>query len=149
MLICQLPTRRLRFRAMQLAHEYKTIMDQDNDIDQTVLEDAFIFTCTDEQQDFWISCQQGDWDTAKSLQPDLFKPMDGKPHIKLTQDYFNGDIWLMEVLCHDGEEYTDMCITCDLELWKKACEYCDQVNSKTYYYSVQQAVDSLYSYKRD
>lgn len=135
MKISDLPTPRLRARAMEWC-EQSAGTHQDWGVDQ-----GFYWGTTDEGTDFWRACYEGDWDKAKELQPSLFKPMDGKPHIKLTAMELNTPINGASVLYAMDSDYADI-LDGD-----KSYDYCLEV-SPEWYTTIQEAVDALYSFKR-
>ena len=136
MKISELPTLRLRARAIELASKYSQRPIEDHDVD-----DSFIWEDTPEEHYFWAVCNNRDWNKAKELQPDLFKPMDGKPHIKLWSCLPNEYTLLVD-------NYVDGYDLGDLSAYDKAIEYCLEVTTG-YYTTIQEAVDALYSYRRD
>lgn len=127
MKISELPTPRLRARA-------KTLTCPKNSLDY------FRWRATSEGDEFWDACYKWDWDKAKELQPDLFKPMDGKPHIKLWSCLPNEYTLLVD-------NYVDGYDLGDLSAYDKAIDYCVEV-TPGYYATIQEAVDALYSFKR-
>ncbi len=136
MRISELPTPRLRARAIELASKYWQRPIEDHDVD-----DSFIWEDTPEEHYFWAVCNNGDWDKAKELQPDLFKPMDGKPHIKLRQRRLpHGICWSLD---YATEGRADL-----VRAWaEKSWRYILEV-SPSWEDTIQEAVDALYSYKR-
>lgn len=134
MKISELPTPRLRARAMELA-KLSNVEYEDFE-----LHEAFIWDDTTEKHAFWAACDEGDWDKAKELQPSLFKPMDGKPHFavrkyEMPEDEFYGLI---------VENY-ELFKVDDLELcWK----YIQEVDPEEHT-TIQEAVQALYSFKRE
>ena len=122
MRISELPTPRLRARAYELAYPK-------NDTEY------FRWRATREGYEFWYACHNRDWDKAKELQPDLFKPMDGKPHIKIHR--VSGLIVV---------NYPVLVMTPNLKLVYK---YIQEVSPREDYTTIQEAVDALYSYRRN
>ena len=127
MKISELPTPRLRARAMELAYPKNDTI-------------YFRLRATREGDEFWDACHNRDWNKAKELQPDLFKPMDGKPHIKLCSCLPNEYTLLVD-------NYVDGYDLGDLSAYDKAIDYCVEVTPE-YYTTIQEAVDALYSFKR-
>jgi hypothetical protein len=133
--ISDLPTPRLRARAMEIANQYNS------EYEDFELSEAFVWDSTTEKYNFWDFCDDGIWDKAKKLQPDLFKPMDGKPHIKLTVMELNTPIngaYTLYAMESDNGDILD---------GDKAYEYCLEV-SPEWCTTIQEAVDALYSFKR-
>lgn len=126
--ISDLPTPRLRARAYELAYPK-------NDTDY------FRWRATREGYEFWYACHNRDWGKAKELQPDLFKPMDGKPHIKLWSCLPNEYTLLVDNYVYGYD-------LGDLSAYDKAIDYCVEV-TPGYYATIQEAVDALYSYRRE
>ena len=133
--ISDLPTPRLRARAIELASKYWQRPIEDHDVDK-----AFLWSDTTEKRAFWRFCEVGNWNKAKELQPDLFKPMDGKPHIKLCSCLPNEYTLLVD-------NYVDGYDLGELSHYDKAIDYCVEVTPE-YYTTIQEAVDALYSFKR-
>lgn len=48
---------------------------------------------TDQSLLFWIYIHNKQWEKARELQPDLFKPLPGKPHIKIRETSAGG-FWI-------------------------------------------------------
>lgn len=140
MKISELPTPRLRARAMELAIRSQTV-PPGSDAGNLPLDGAFNWSKTTERHNFWSDCFHGDYDKAKELQPDLFKPMDGKPHIKLWSCLPNEYTLLVD-------NYVDGYDLGDLSAYDKAIDYCVEV-TPGYYATIQEAVDALYSYRRE
>ena len=134
MKISELPTPRLRARAMEIAKLYN---DEYEDFE---IHEAFVWSDTEEKHAFWSFCEDGNWDKAKELQPDLFKPVDGKSHIKLGSCLPNEYTLLVD-------NYVDGYDLVDLSAYGKAIDYCVEV-TPDYYATIQEAVDALYSFKR-
>lgn len=132
--ISDLPTPRLRARAMEL-YTLHSIMNDLERLDDFDLFYAFDWEQSDEGFDFWEFCYNGVWDKAKELQPDLFKPMDGKPHIKIHR--VSGLIVV---------NYPVLVMTPNLKLVYK---YIQEVSPREDYTTIQEAVDALYSYRRN
>lgn len=130
MRISELPTPRLRARAMELALEY-----QNGEVVDYGLFTGLCWELSNEGWDFWYAVGDGDYDTAKELQPDLFKPVDGKPHIKLEQVVQDG--WMFHVY-NSTSFFKDM----------SAYGYVESISSKGVFPTIQEAVDALYSFKR-
>lgn len=128
MKISELPTPRLRARAKTLAYPKNSL-------------DYFRWRATSEGDEFWDACYKRDWDKAKELQPDLFKPMDGKPHIKLRQRRLpHGICWSLD---YATEGRADL-----VRAWaEKSWRYILEV-SPSWEDTIQEAVDALYSFKR-
>jgi hypothetical protein len=104
------------------------------------LDEAFVWSDTEEDREFWLACYEGNWDKAKELQPSLFKPIDGKPHIKLRQRRLpHGPFWSLDVI-------TEECGICESQT-DAAWRYILDVNPN-WYTTIQEAVDALYSFKR-
>lgn len=135
MRISELPTPRLRARAMEITQLYN---DEYEDFE---LLNAFMWEDTTEGHEFWCLCDDGYYDAAKELQPGLFKPMDGKPHIKLWSCLPNEYTLLVD-------NYVDGYDLGDLSAYDKAIDYCVEV-TPGYYATIQEAVDALYSYRRE
>lgn len=135
MKISELPTPRLRARAMELA-KLSNVEYEDFE-----LHEAFIWDDTTEKHAFWAACEEGNWDKARELQPSLFKPMDGKPHIKLTAMELNTPIKGASVLYAMDSDYADI-LDGD-----RSYDYCLDV-SPEWYTTIQEAVEALYSFKR-
>ena len=135
MKISELPTPRLRARAIGIANQYNS------EYEDFELSKAFVWDDTTEKHPFWNFCDDGIWDKAKELQPDLFKPMDGKPHIKLWSCLPNEYTLLVD-------NYVDGYDLGDLSAYDKAIDYCVEV-TPGYYTTIQEAVDALYSYRRE
>lgn len=135
MKISELPTPRLRARAMEIAKLYN---DEYEDFE---IHEAFVWSDTEEKHAFWSFCEDGNWDKAKELQPDLFKPMDGKPHIKLRQRRLpHGICWSLD---YATEGRADL-----VRAWaEKSWRYILEV-SPSWEDTIQEAVDALYSFKR-
>lgn len=135
MKISELPTPRLRARAMELYmrdEDYNPVEDKD-------LLHAFDWIESTEGSEFWWACNFAKWDKAKELEPGLFKPMDGKPHFavrkyEMPEDEFYGLI---------VENY-ELFKVDDLELCWKYIQEVDPGEHTT----IQEAVDALYSFKR-
>lgn len=140
MKISELPTPRLRARAIELAK-----LDRFDDVrDDMELEGAFMWADSEERALFWLTCYEGNWDEAKELQPSLFKPMDGKPHIKLVPWQYDEDLgvgkdWTLDVVNH-----TEV----DSVLLKFADHYHNTIHPN-FYPTIQEAVNALYSFKRE
>lgn len=132
--ISDLPTPRLRARAMEL-YTLHSIMSDWERFDDFDLFCAFDWGQSDEGFDFWDAMADGYYDTAKELQPDLFKPVDGKPHIKLEEVVQDG--WMFHV-------YDSMSFFKDMS----AYGYVNSISSKGVFPTIQEAVDTLYSFKR-
>jgi hypothetical protein len=136
MKISELPTPRLRARAMELALAENKERSARWDYN---LDEAFVWRDTEEDREFWLACYEGNWDKAKELEPSLFKPMDGKPHFavrkyEMPEDEFYGLI----------VENCELFEVGDLELcWK----YIQEVDPEEHT-TIQEAVDALYSFKR-
>ena len=128
MRISELPTPRLRARAYALAYPK-------NDTDY------FRWRATREGDEFWYACHNRDWNKAKELQPDLFKPVDGKPHIKLEE------VWAFTER-EDEMEVVGYCIRCSITTNPNIVTYVLEVQDGQYYTTIQEAVDALYSFKR-
>lgn len=126
MKISELPTPRLRVRAYALAYPK-------NDTDY------FRWRATREGDEFWYACHNRDWNKAKELPPDLFKPVDGKPHIVLQGLYGIG----ME---SDEALFLGYALDCVTED-RSINLYLLEVQSSLYE-TIQEAVDALYSFKR-
>lgn len=138
MKISELPTPRLRARAIELAK-----LDRFDDVrDDMELEGAFMWADSEERALFWLTCYEGNWDEAKELQPSLFKPMDGKPHIKLTAMELNTPINGASVLYAMDSDDTD------IPDGFRSYNYCLDV-SPEWYTTIKEAVDALYSFKRE
>lgn len=138
MKISELPTPRLRARAIELAK-----LDRFDDVrDDMELEGAFMWADSEERALFWLTCYEGNWDEAKELQPSLFKPMDGKPHIKLTARELNTPINGASVLYAMDSDDTD------IPDGFRSYNYCLDV-SPEWYTTIKEAVDALYSFKRE
>ena len=138
--ISDLPTPRLRARAIELA-----LLSVGPDYIHEELDLLAAFNWTDESHEghnFWAACNWEAWDEAKELQPSLFKPIDGKPHIKLTAMELNTPIDGASVLHAMDSDYVDI-LDGD-----RAYDYCLDVNPK-WYPTIQEAVDALYSFKRE
>ena len=138
MKISELPTPRLRARAMELAlaeNKERSARWHYN------LDEASVWSDTEEDREFWLACYEGNWDKAKELQPSLFKPMGGKPHIKLWSCLPNEYTLLVD-------NYIDGYDLGDLSAYDKAIDYCVEV-TPGYYATIQEAVDALYSFKRE
>ena len=135
MKISELPTPRLRARAMEIAKLYN---DEYEDFE---IHEAFVWSDTEEKHAFWSFCEDGNWNKAKELQPDLFKPMDGKPHIKLRQRRLpHGICWSLD---YATEGRADL-----VRAWaEKSWRYILEV-SPSWEDTIQEAVDALYSYRR-
>jgi len=134
MKISELPTPRLRARAMELAKLYN------EEYEDFELTDAFLWSATTEKVHFWLLCSGGNWDKAKELQPSLFKPMDGKPHIKLQGMYGLG---------MDSDEalflgYALDSITEDPGIHSYLLKV-----QPSLYSTIKEAVEALYSFKRE
>lgn len=132
MRISELPTPRLRARAMELYID--DAMSEAEDDEE--LSDAFHWECTRETEQFWKYCNDGIWNKAKELQPDLFKPVDGKPHIYLHIE--------------DGLDSIALCVAGNYQYKDRSnpiIAYIMEVNPN-WYPTIQEAVDALYSYKR-
>lgn len=133
MKISELPTPRLRARAMELAYPKDYL-------------DSFRWRATLEGDEFWYACYNKEWDKAKELQPSLFKPMDGKPHIKLTSETSlsfrsgleDSTTWGLDIANSDLFRYEDI---------GNVYLYTDTVNPALYT-TIKEAVDALYSFKR-
>lgn len=136
MKISELPTHRLRARAIELASKYWQRPIEDNDVDE-----AFLWSDTTEKRAFWCFCEVGNWDKAKELQPDLFKPVDGKPHIKLEE------VWAFTER-EDEMEVVGYCLRCSITTNPNIVTYVLEVQDGQYYTTIQEAVDALYSFKR-
>lgn len=134
--ISDLPTPRLRARAMELA-KLSNVEYEDFE-----LHEAFIWHDTTEKHTFWKFLEEGNWDKAKELQPSLFKPMDGKPHIKLTAMELNTPINGASVLYAMDSDDTD------IPDGFRSYNYCLDV-SPEWYPTIKEAVDALYSFKRE
>lgn len=131
MKISELPTPRLRARAIELAK-----LDGFDDVsDDMELDGFFMWADSEERALFWLACYEGNWDKAKELQPSLFKPMDGKPHIKVHKYY--GLI---------VENYKALSITPNL---KQVYKYIQEVDPNEGHATIKEAVDALYSFKRE
>lgn len=128
MKISELPTPRLRARAKTLAYPKNDTI-------------YFRLRATREGDEFWDACHNRDWNKAKELQPDLFKPMDGKPHIKLRQRRLpHGICWSLD---YATEGRADL-----VRAWaEKSWRYILEV-SPSWEDTIQEAVDALYSFKR-
>lgn len=138
MKISELPTPRLRARAIELAK-----LDRFDDVrDDMELEGAFMWADSEERALFWLTCYEGNWDEAKELQPSLFKPMDGKPHIKLTAMELNTPINGASVLYAMDSDDTD------IPDGFRSYNYCLDV-SHEWYTTIKEAVQALYSFKRE
>ena len=133
--ISDLPTPRLRARAIELASKYWQRPIEDHDVDK-----AFLWSDTTEKRAFWRFCEVGNWNKAKELQPDLFKPMDGKPHIVLSGIYNEK----CPILGPELLGYTLDCVTDNQDV----INYVLSVQNSVYYTTIQEAVDALYSFKR-
>lgn len=81
MLIEKLPTPALRSEALH--YRGSKITDGTH---SEYLSAAFSWGKTVQGCAFWAACDNGDWETARKLQPDLFKPIPGKPHIKIIEE---------------------------------------------------------------
>ena len=140
MRISELPTPRLRARAIELASKYWQRPIEDHDVDE-----AFLWSDTTEKRAFWCFCEVGNWNKAKELQPDLFKPMDGKPHIVLS-GICNEKCPILgpELLGYTLVGYTLDCVTDNQDV----INYVLSVQNSVYYTTIQEAVDALYSFKR-
>lgn len=93
MLIKDLPTARLRARAEELRIKYATSMMRSALFGWVSIPGAFAIGLTSEGSEFWDACSKGDWETARRLQPDLFKPMEGKPHFKIIPALGGYFVW--------------------------------------------------------
>jgi hypothetical protein len=138
MKISELPTPRLRARAMECALVENRGRSERWDYN---LDEAFVWSDTKEDREFWLACYKGNWDKAKELQPSLFKPMDGKPHIKLTAIELNTPINGASVLYAMDSDDTD------IPDGFRSYNYCLDV-SPEWYTTIQEAVEALYSFKR-
>ena len=140
MRISELPTPRLRARAMEIAKLYN---DEYEDFE---IHEAFVWSDTEEKHAFWSFCEDGNWNKAKELQPDLFKPMDGKPHIVLS-GICNEKCPILgpELLGYTLVGYTLDCVTDNQDV----INYVLSVQNSVYYTTIQEAVDALYSYRRE
>lgn len=139
MKISELPTPRLRARAMELA---SLSVGSDYIHEELDLIAAFQWKGeSHEGHNFWAACDEGNWDKAKELQPSLFKPMDGKPHIKLTAMELDTPINGASVLYAMDSDYADI-LDGD-----RSYDYCLDV-SPEWYTTIQEAVEALYSFKR-
>lgn len=144
MKISELPTPRLRARAMELALAENKERSARWDYN---LDEAFVWSDTEEDREFWLACYEGNWDKAKELQPSLFKPMDGKPHIKLTSETSlsfrsgleDSTTWGLDIANSDLFRYEDI---------GNVYLYTDTVNPALYT-TIKEAVDALYSFKRE
>lgn len=145
MKISELPTPRLRARAMELALEDRVSVGDTTDIGNLDLDIAFEFFWGDtkEGSSFWDACDEGNWDKAKELQPSLFKPMDGKPHIKLVTEIYSSDD---EDIMDCSLEVTNW-YSVDKDILERIDEYIYSVNLGTYP-TIKEAVEALYSFKR-
>lgn len=140
MKISELPTPRLRARAMELA-----LLSVGPDYIHEELDLLAAFNWKDESREghnFWSACNWESWDKAKELQPSLFKPMDGKPHIKLTARELNTPINGASVLYAMDSDDTD------IPDGFRSYNYCLDV-SPEWYTTIQEAVDALYLFKRE
>lgn len=79
MLIENLPTPALR----EAAKRYRSDKSTSWGCTSLNLESAFHWRRTLEGETFWNLCNNEQWELAKELQPHLFKPLPGKPHIKI------------------------------------------------------------------
>lgn len=132
MKISELPTPRLRARAMELA---LLSVGPDYIHEELDLMAAFHWKGeSHEGHNFWAACDEGNWDKAKELRPSLFKPMDGKPHIKVHKYY--GLI---------VENYKALSITPNL---KQVYKYIQEVDPNEGHATIKEAVEALYSFKR-
>lgn len=140
MRISELPTPRLRARAYELVTLSQTI-PPDGNAGDLPLDGAFDWSKTTEGHNFWSDCFHIDLDKAKELQPDLFKPMAGKPHIKLRQRRLpHGICWSLD---YATEGRADL-----VRAWaEKSWRYILEV-SPSWEDTIQEAVDALYSFKR-
>lgn len=138
MKISELPTPRLRARAMELA---LLSVGPDYIHEELDLMAAFHWKGeSHEGHNFWAACDEGNWDKAKELQPSLFKPMDGKPHFavrkyEMPEDEFYGLI----------VENCELFEVGDLELCWKYIQEVDPGEHTT----IKEAVEALYSFKRE
>ena len=140
MRISELPTPRLRARATELAILSQTI-PPDGNAGDLPLDGAFDWSKTTEWHNFWSDCFHIDLDKAKELQPDLFKPMAGKPHIKLEE------VWAFTER-EDEMEVVGYCLRCSITTNPNIVTYVLEVQDGQYYTTIQEAVDALYSFKR-
>ena len=138
MKISELPTPRLRARAMELAlaeNKERSARWHYN------LDEAFVWSDTEEYREFWLACYEGNWDKAKELQPDLFKPVAGKPHLVVGEYNDFGEKMFYSLIVKNCEIFKES----DLE----ACYRYIQEVHPDYCYTIQEAVDALYSFKRE
>lgn len=140
MRISELPTPRLRARAYELVTLSQTI-PPDGNAGDLPLDGAFDWSKTTEGHNFWSDCFHIDLDKAKELQPDLFKPVDGKPHIKLEE------VWAFTER-EDEMEVVGYCLRCSITTNPNIVTYVLEVQDGQYYTTIQEAVDALYSFKR-